>query len=832
LTIYEGAEDTEFSFDDVLVNTPAYRAAFKQQTARNAASESRSSLQSPQSHLSSNPSLRLPFSRKSSGNSSPWDQAETIAASEATQESNDKKKKKRWNFVPLGRTISENAQAKKDQKQLQEKLCAAAKTADLMLVQELVELGAKPAEKTKRKQENCLISAVQGGSADIVKFLLDNGADPNAHDPDSGLACLGVAFTRHADNSEILNALLKGGAIPSDTYALGDESVGTGNIFHHLSNLVDKNPKIDIAATTRLIIDCNGLHEYSRLNYAKEYTPLQWACKKLKVATPESKERLRQLIAIYIRKGARIHDSYGKAVEKVSASDIFLTLCADGQNQVDVKFLLDQGANSNAINTRGDAKMAALHLACLAGEAETIEALIKGGAEIDVKDAEGQRPLHLAVKSANSETLSLLLNHGADPDAITTGMGQTPLHLACLRSTTPLSIIKRLAAANADLEIRDGELMTPLLRSCEDGGRKEVVAFLLDSNISVESRAGFNNVTPLLYAAASNNDVVLKYLIQKGANLEAVDDNGLTAVHYACLNSSVDALRLLLAKGANVNAADGESETPLHIVVRVLTEKKEKETRNAMILILIAFGANVLARNNLNLTPRDAAKICRMDKESMALLEEAEQHPPTVKRDIIDIQMERDRDQKSPEEYISQTTEYMEKPPVIFATPPEPQQSFYIPMGQPQCDCRSCVLARQMLGQPIRERYSDECLIKETAPAAAASPQYAAPGRKSEQPFGWERRVEDQQAYWVNTFTGERSYIKPTDAATSSVADPPLATPPPAAPKVIQYHSTYTPCGCYDCEMLPQGWECKIEAGELYYWNYLTFVRQPLRPTQ
>jgi ankyrin repeat protein len=846
LTIYEGAEDTEFSFDDVLIDTPAYRAAFKQQTARNAASESQASIPSYQSPLSSKPSLRSPFSRKSSGNSSPWDQASTIAASETTQENNEKKKKTKWSFVPLGRSISENAQLKKDQKQLQEKLCAAAKKGDLMLVQELVELGAKPAEKTKRKQENCLVNAVQSGSTDVVKFLLGNGADPNARDPDSGLACLGIAFTRHAEKLEMLVALLKSGATPSDTYSLGDKSVGTGNIFHFLPNLIDQKPNMNVAATTRLILECNGLHEYSRLNYAKEYTPLQWACKKLKTATPQSNERLKVLIAAYIRKGAHIHDSYGKAVQNVSTSDIFLTFCADGEKPADVKFLLDQGANPNMINTRDGMKMTALHLASLTGKAETVGVLLEGGAVIDAKDAEGKRAIHLAVKGANLETLSLLLDRGADPDAITTNDGRTPLHVACLDSTTPLSIIKRLVAANADLEARDGKGMTPLLWSCCDGGRKEVLALLLDSNVSIESRGGEVNAPALHHAAATNNDVTLKYLIQRGADLESIDDSGCTAVHHACNAGSLDTLRILVAKGANVNATDITSETPLHVVISSWTDKKEKETRLTMISLLIASGANALARNSSWQTPQDlATKSYWKLYDTMEMLEEAENNPSAFTRSISDGFRDEQATATQSAAFMGQNSGNA-NPPITYASRPPPsplQRPFEVSLWPPlsslqqpsetrlwpsSCNCADCTFAQRISGQPLQECYCDQCLSRE-APVPQPS-QYVEPASEPEPLFAWERRVADGEAYYVNRYTGETSYVKPSAAVAPPAASPPPPIVLPVVPPVLEYHSTYTPCGCSDCESLPDGWECKMEDGELYYWNYLKFNRQEWRP--
>jgi ankyrin repeat protein len=800
--------------------------------------------------------------------------------------------------VPLGRTISENAQSKKDQKQLQEKLCAAAKAGDLMLVQELVELGAKPAEKTKKKQENCLVNAVQGGYTDVVKFLLSHGANPDACDPDSGDACFGIAFTHHAANLELLTILLKNGASTSDAYALGDRSVGYGYLFHFLPNLVDQNPEIDVAATTRLIADSVGLLDlYSRFNNMKEYTALQWACKKLTAATPESKERLKVLITAYIRMGARIDNRFGRAVSNVSTSDIFLSFCADeGVKKEDVMFLLDQGANPNSINTYDGMDMTALHLACLTGATKTIEVLLEAGAEIEAKDAKGQRPIHLAVNAANLEKLSLLLDHGADPDAITTSDGSTPLHLACFAANVPLSIIRRLVAANADLDIRDGNMLSPLHLACCEQGRREIVAFLLDeTNLSIESRGGEVNATGLMLAAGNNNDAVLKYLIQKGADLDAADDTQNTALHHACQNASLDALRILVAKGANPNAVNVALETPLHTVLSEWEDKKEKDTRLKIISLLLASGTNPLARNCEYDTAKTLASKAKWKfSEAVEMLGTAEDYA-AIKQDSGPSYMNQNAatsgynvTQSAPAGYPTYTesisgnvspsaqlpsyTAQFPSPATYTAQPSPPN------LQQPSgCICAACTLAaEQSYGEPVPECYCDQCLSESTP--VAPPPQFI--GKF----LGWDKYIADGEVLYTNPYTGESLYIKPTVEAAPRPATPPPVAPPPvasppqstgtsmewerrvvdgevlyfnpytgetsyvkpsvkAAPRAatpppatsssaLDFHSTYYPCNCSSCASLPVGWQCKVEYGQLYFLNWITSERKELRPTE
>jgi ankyrin repeat protein len=609
LTIFEeGPEDTEFDFDAQLLNSTAYRAAWKKQHARNATATP----ELPPTPSSSKPTFRVPFtSRKSSTNSSSsWDQTSTLTPSEFTQESSrdSKKKKNRWSFAPLSRTLSENfLDSKKDQKQLQERLCTAAIKGDFALVQELIELGADPTEKRKKQEQHCLANAVEANSTDIVRFLLRKRADPNALDGKTGLACLGVFFTLHAANMDILVALLNSGALSIDVYQLGSNR-GTGNILHFLPNLIDRNPEMDVATTAKLLLDHNcNVHEYSRIGGRKGYTPLQCAAMSFRAGASHGNEKLKVLIAAYIRRGADIHEPFGRAVD-TSVSDIFLSLCITLEdNQDELQFLLDQGANANKINTQNDREMSALHLACNVGAVKTARVLIYAGSGVDAKDAEGSRPLHLAVKIANPELLSLLLDNGADPEAATTTSGSTPLHQACSESATPLTIIQSLVAVGVDVEARDGLAMAPLHLACSKTGRKEVVAYLLDLNVNIEAQGGTQNASPLHHAAQNNNDVALKLLILKGANLESIDPLAQTPLHYACIAGALDALRILLAKGAEVNAVSSTLDTPLHVAVISWTDKSssEKAIRLNIIKALLQAGANPLAMNHKGEMPRE-----------------------------------------------------------------------------------------------------------------------------------------------------------------------------------------------------------------------------------
>ncbi|TPP56788.1 Transient receptor potential cation channel subfamily A member 1 [Fasciola gigantica] len=65
-----------------------------------------------------------------------------------------------------------------------------------------------------------------------------------------------------------------------------------------------------------------------------------------------------------------------------------------------------------------------------------------------------------------------------------------------------------------------------------------------------------------------NDDSVIAYLIQRGANVDERDQNGLTPLHYAAIRDRVAAAKQLLRDGAKIECTDYEEMTPLLMAVK------------------------------------------------------------------------------------------------------------------------------------------------------------------------------------------------------------------------------------------------------------------------
>jgi len=107
---------------------------------------------------------------------------------------------------------------------------------------------------------------------------------------------------------------------------------------------------------------------------------------------------------------------------------------------------------------------------------------------------------------------------------------------------------------------------------------------------------------PLQIASLHGRARAVAVLLDHGADLEAVDQNGRTALHSACHQGELDVAKQLIARTANVNASDHNGMTPLHDVVEWSPEQSE------LVRLLIESGCELGSQNKDGETPLDIAK--------------------------------------------------------------------------------------------------------------------------------------------------------------------------------------------------------------------------------
>lgn len=119
------------------------------------------------------------------------------------------------------------------------------------------------------------------------------------------------------------------------------------------------------------------------------------------------------------------------------------------------------------------------------------------------------------------------------------------------------------------------------LHAASESEHEDVVRFLLEKRANVNIQDSLGN-TPLLYASRYGNEDIARILIDAGANVNQRNLEGRIPLHDASWNGySRQLVNLLLDKGSNVNAKDMNGWTPLHMasgkdnddIVRILLKR-------------------------------------------------------------------------------------------------------------------------------------------------------------------------------------------------------------------------------------------------------------------
>jgi ankyrin repeat protein len=90
----------------------------------------------------------------------------------------------------------------------------------------------------------------------------------------------------------------------------------------------------------------------------------------------------------------------------------------------------------------------------------------------------------------------------------------------------------------------------------------------LDKDPALINMREWDDATLLHDSVGQNHLDVAKYLLNRGADANAVTHDGLTALHMAAQNGNIAIIALLLERGANVNPIDSKGWTPMDRAVK------------------------------------------------------------------------------------------------------------------------------------------------------------------------------------------------------------------------------------------------------------------------
>jgi ankyrin repeat protein len=438
-----------------------------------------------------------------------------------------------------------------------------------------------------------LIDAAKKPDIAAVRTLLKQGLDVNARGGDGATA---LHWAAYRDQPELVELLIKSNAAVNATNDLGvtplwvaTTSRGTATVAALLAagakpNLVPptgETPLMIAARTGNLeaikLLVAHGA-DVNAKEAARGQTALMWAVS----------DHQPQAAKLLIEGGADPH-------ARTAASKQFVQLCCSEYNgdsrgtawveyggftpllfaaregELDsAKYLLAAGANVNDVGADGSS---ALAVATFSGQRAVAQLLIEHGADVNAADG-GYAPLHAAVAREDLTLAKALIAHGADLNVRLTKatqarrthddfafdrkmIGATPFMLAAKDGEA--EFMHAFAAAGADMSI-----------TRQDGSPPLVVAALGEQH---SRNAMTFTVVPgqrLNREPERRALEAIKIVLELGADVNVADRRGNTALHVASQKRFESVIRYLVEKGARLEAKNELGETPLTLARRPL----------------------------------------------------------------------------------------------------------------------------------------------------------------------------------------------------------------------------------------------------------------------
>ena len=463
-----------------------------------------------------------------------------------------------------------------ERKGFQTQLANAIEIEDVENALRMISLGADANSVTSFGWP-CINRAAMRGMIDVVRVLLDAGADPKMKATVSGEGSMTALHWAANDGHTLIVKMILDHE--DKNFTVWDEPG-----YNYPILVAAENGHVD---ALRLILDRRPVQIESTMN---EWTALEMAARKghtsvvqlllERGADPAHGQSLPLVESVkngFFETARTIIEFCSQGESTATSSDlckalIFLPWSMEkGKDPEEIetmgRHMLELGANANsAPETRGP-----LHTAADKGLRNLTLLLLQNGAQPLLRDGNHHTPLDLAISSGKEEVANELIKWDIPDPVVREEYLSEALRSAIVRerSKRDMALLLLQAGANVNRVFKDGR--TPLIRSIECS--EVPMARLL---IRYGARADISNADgdlPVTLAAWKGFHLLVRDILSSGKAPDVKNMNGATALCIAAARGHKDVVQVLLEGGANKHLANRYGETALDLA----EENKHKE---------------------------------------------------------------------------------------------------------------------------------------------------------------------------------------------------------------------------------------------------------------
>ncbi|SHL95326.1 ankyrin repeat domain-containing protein [Flavobacterium chilense] len=419
--------------------------------------------------------------------------------------------------------------------------------APLASIKFLLDQPGNPVNKSTHDNRIYLHWAAYRGNTELVQYLISKGSDINFEDS-HGTTPIAFAAVNGLLNSGVCDAFFKAGLDARKKYSDGASLLLLAIPF-------DKDLTFtDYLITKGLSLKDTDKNGATAFDYAARLGNVN-LLKKIAAKGIKATDNALFIATQGARRETTPLETYKYLVEEVKlkatatnkSGENVLHLIAGKQNQTEIiAYFLAKGVDANKVNNDGNTAL----MIAAGRETSALEKLLPVTKNINLQNSKGESALTFAVRSGNPEAVSLLLNKGADVNVKDkdgnnlgvylvqsyrpAGRGETAaqdpfeakvkllqekgLNLAAAQkdgstlyhfaiAKNDLTLVKKLAALNIDVNAKNKDGLTALHKAAMVAKDDSILKYLISIGAKKDINTEFDETA---YALAKENELLTK----------------------------------------------------------------------------------------------------------------------------------------------------------------------------------------------------------------------------------------------------------------------------------------------------------------------------------